>query len=155
MSALQLKVVDEHHGNLWTDLSFRGMSWSGKRRQILEKQKVPHGAALGKAYNLLSICDAMPLCRIKTFGLDLGSDSMYVWDGVLNDFLWSCRYILWVQTRWAAMHSGICQPIWLQRPYCFIFKIIADSENDESGFFQTSGVDVVRKQTFRVKCRGW
>lgn len=53
------------------------MCWSGKRRQILEKEKVPRGAALGEIYSLLSGCDAKPLCRIKTFGLDLGSDSMY------------------------------------------------------------------------------
>lgn len=39
---------------------------------------MPHGAALGKAYSLLLVCDAKPLCRIKTFALDLGSDSMYV-----------------------------------------------------------------------------
>lgn len=46
-----------------------------------------------------------------------------------------------------------CQSIWLQGLHCFIFKIIADSEDDESRFFQTSATDVVRKQTFKVKCR--
>lgn len=40
---------------------------------------MPHGVALGTIYSLLSGCDAKPrLCKVKTFGLDLGSDGMYV-----------------------------------------------------------------------------
>lgn len=111
----------------------------------------------GKICNLFKGCDIKSGCRIKTVGSNLGSDSMCVWGGLLNNFLQSCRYILWVRTSWAALHSGIWMSTHLVSGASQLY-LLGNCwllEDDKSRFFQNNNMGMVRKQTLKRKCREW